>query len=51
MNAEKSSNTINWILFVVFTVIVVAMLFLTPQWFWLLLPFPLTFLVKALDVM
>lgn len=51
MNAEKTPSSLNWILFVVFTVIVVAMLIWTPQWFWLLLPFPLTFLVKAMNAM
>lgn len=51
MNAEKSSSGLNWILFFVSTAIMIAMLLFVPQWFWLVLPFSCTYLVKALDLM
>jgi hypothetical protein len=51
MNAEKSSTGLDWILFIVTTAIMLVMLFTMPQWFWLMLPFSLTYLVKALRVM
>lgn len=41
----------DWILFIVSTVVLVAMLVWLPQWFWLALPFSCTYLVKALRVM
>jgi len=40
-----------WIFFLISTVIMIAMLIWMNEWFWLALPFSLTFLVKALDVM
>lgn len=39
-----------WGLFVVSTLIMIAMLIWMNEWFWLALPFSLTYLVKALDV-
>ncbi len=40
-----------WLYFLVSTVILIAMLIFMNEWFWLALPFSLTYLVKALDVM
>ena len=51
MNAEKTSTGLDWILFIVSTVILIGMLIYVPQWFWLALPFSLTYLVKAMRVM
>jgi len=39
-----------WILFLISTVIMIAMLIWMNEWFWLALPFSLTFFVKALNV-
>ena len=39
-----------WILFLVSTLVMIAMLIWMNEWFWLALPFSLTFFVKALDV-
>jgi hypothetical protein len=48
---SKKSNTMDWIFFIVWTIIFFAMLIWVPQWFWLVIPFPLTYLVKAMDAM
>ena len=40
-----------WLYFLISTVILIAMLIFMNEWFWLALPFSLTYLVKALDVM
>lgn len=41
----------DWIIFLVSTVIMIFMLMYMDEWFWLALPFSLTYLVKALDMM
>lgn len=51
MNNEKSSTGMQWILFFVSTAIMLLMLVFVPQWFWLVLPFSLTFLVQAMRLM
>ncbi|MBK9017081.1 MAG: hypothetical protein IPM82_25165 [Saprospiraceae bacterium] len=51
MNTEKTSTTTSWLLFVVSTVVLLLMLIWVPQWFWAVLPFPLTFLVQAMRLM
>ena len=51
MNAERSSSSLNWLLFLISTVVMIAMLIWLPQWFWLALPFSLTYLVRAMDLM
>jgi len=48
---NKKSNTTDWILFIVWTIIFLALLIYVPQWFWVVIPFPLTYLVKALNAM
>ena len=50
-STEKKSNAMDWILFLVWTVVFFVMLIWVPQWFWLVLPFPLTYLVKAMNAM
>jgi hypothetical protein len=47
----KSSRAIDWIIFLVSTVIMIFMLMYMDEWFWVALPFSLTYLVKALDMM
>lgn len=39
-----------WVFFLVSTLVLIAMLIWVNEWFWLALPFSLTFLVKALGV-
>ena len=39
-----------WMLFLVSTLIMIAMLIWMNEWFWLALPFSLVYFVKALDV-
>ena len=48
---ENDSNRMDWMLFLVSTVIMILMLIFINEWFWLALPFSLTYLVKALRVM
>ncbi|MBV6654116.1 MAG: hypothetical protein KI786_10195 [Mameliella sp.] len=50
-NAENKSTAMDWILFLVSTVIVILMLIFMNEWFWVALPFSLTYLVKALRAM
>lgn len=39
-----------WMLFLISTLVLIAMLIWMNEWFWLALPFSLTFLVKAMGV-
>lgn len=48
---DKTSNKTDWILFIVSTIVFIASLVLFPEWCWVPLPFVLTYLVKAMDVM
>jgi hypothetical protein len=48
---ENESNRMDWILFIVSTTIMILMLIFINEWFWLALPFSLTYLVKAMRVM
>ncbi|MCR9285802.1 MAG: hypothetical protein NXI23_00280 [Bacteroidetes bacterium] len=51
MASEKSSNMKTWALFAFWTIVTLGMLVTVPQWFWLALPFMLTYLVQAMGVM
>jgi len=51
MDTAKKSRSMDWIIFLVSTVIMIFMLMYMDEWFWLALPFSLTYLVKALDMM
>lgn len=51
METAKNSRAIDWIIFLVSTVIMIFMLMYMDEWFWVALPFSLTYLVKALDMM
>ena len=48
---KQSSKATDWLLFLVFTVIFLLMLVYVDEWFWVPMPFMLTYLVKALDAM
>ena len=50
-STDKKSNPMDWVFFIVWTIIFFAMLIWVPQWFWVVLPFPLTYLVKAMNAM
>ena len=50
METAKKSTTIDWILFLVSTVVIILLLMYASEWFWLALPFVLTYLVRALRV-
>lgn len=49
-SATKSAG-LDWIIFFVSLIVTIALLIFYPQWFWVPLPFVLTYLVKALDMM
>lgn len=51
METSSKSTPLTWLMALVFTVITVAMLYFVPQWFWVPLPFMLTYLVQAFDAM
>jgi len=48
---EEGGTRMDWILFLVSTFVMILMLMYADEWFWLALPFSLTFLVRALRVM
>jgi hypothetical protein len=50
--AEKKDNRrLYWMVFFVSTIACIALLFFSPEWFWLTLPFLFTSFVKAIDMM
>jgi hypothetical protein len=50
METTKDSTTMDWLIFLVSTIIMVALMIYKPAWFWVALPFSTTYLVKALRV-
>ena len=50
MDAKKS-HTVDWIIFAVSLVAMIYLLIVSAEWFWLVLPFVLTYFVKAMDWM
>jgi len=50
MAESKKSRGLAWILAIVFSVITIGMLFFIPEWSWVPLPFMLTYIVEATDV-
>lgn len=50
-NSSAADRRKYWMLFLVFLVIFLLMLIFMNQWFWVALPFMLTFLVMALGYM
>ena len=51
MEAQRKSTGRYWMLFLVSLVITIGLLIYMPAWFWVTLPFVLTYLVKAFDMM
>ncbi len=49
--SAKKSVAFDWLMTLVSLVAVIALLAFADEWFWLALPFFLTYLVKALDCM
>ena len=50
MSETKKSKGLAWILAIVFTVITVGMVFFIPEWSWVPLPFMLTYIVEATNI-
>jgi hypothetical protein len=50
MDATKKSTGLDWIIFFVSLVAIVLLLMYADEWFWLALPFVLTYFVKAIRV-
>lgn len=48
METANKSTMMDWIIFFVSTIIMIGMLMYMSEWFWVALPFVLTYLVKAL---
>lgn len=51
MDQAQPSTIKDWILFLISAVVCVALLVVAPEWFWVPLPFVLTFLVRAMRAM
>ncbi len=50
MEVTKKSTGLDWIIFFVSLVAMILLLMYVDEWFWLALPFVLTFFVKAIRV-
>lgn len=50
MAESKKSKGLTWILAIVFSAITIGMLFIIPEWSWVPLPFMLTYIVSATDI-
>lgn len=51
MEASTNQSTrTDWIIFAISTVVCLAMVMYVSEWFWVALPFVLTYLVRALRV-
>jgi hypothetical protein len=50
MEVTKKSTGLDWIIFFVSLVAIVLLLMYADEWFWLALPFVLTYFVKAIRV-
>ncbi len=48
---NNKSTALDWILFLVSAVLCILLLIYADEWFWIPLPFALTYLVKALRAM
>lgn len=51
METTNKTNLMDWVLFLVSTAILAAIYVVSNEWFWVALPFSLTYLVKALKAM
>ncbi len=50
MEAANNSTTKDWLLFLISLVAMIILFAVADEWFWLALPFVLTFFVRALRV-
>lgn len=48
MNTPAQTRTY-WIYTIISTIVMCGFLVVLPEWFWVVLPFPLTYLAKAFD--
>lgn len=48
---NNDSTRMDWILFLVFLIITIGLLIYADEWFWVTLPFVLTYFAKALRAM
>jgi len=51
METTNKSNLMDWVLFLVSTGVLATIYVVSNEWFWVALPFSLTYLVKALKAM
>jgi hypothetical protein len=51
MDTANKSNLMDWILFLISTAVLAIIFVVSNEWFWVALPFSLTYLVKALKAM
>ncbi len=49
--ANNKSRSLDWLLFLASTAIVILLLIFADEWFWVALPFSLTYFVKAVNAM
>jgi hypothetical protein len=47
---QNKSALLDWLLFLVSTAVMIALLLYADEWFWLAMPFSFTYLAKALRV-
>jgi len=47
---QNKSTLLDWLLFLVSTAVMIALLLYADEWFWLAMPFSFTYLAKALRV-
>lgn len=51
MEAANNSTTKDWLLFFVSLVVMIILFAVADEWFWLALPFVLTYFVRAIRMM
>ena len=51
VDTTKKSHKVDWIIFAVSLAVTIGFLIVNPTWFWVTLPFVLTYFVKAIDYM
>lgn len=51
METTNKTNLLDWALFLLSTAILALIFVVSNEWFWVALPFSLTYLVKALKAM
>jgi hypothetical protein len=51
MENTKDTTRKDWTIFAISTLVMIGILFVKPEWFWVVLPFSCTYLIKALNYM